>query len=150
MCILYSYNQLFDMRPSWWDSLDSPRTAMAEATGQLHSCQVSHSALAAIKIRKDPSILHLLLQLCSTVLWTSPAQLMIVFLSIKATVSNMATFNPLIQEDNAIDYTHMGPQIQWSSRCLQPAKRMLVMTCVSYLYSLLLLSCRYTPAKVKN
>ena len=37
---------------------------------------------------------------------------MIVFLSIEAIVSNMATFNPLIQEDNAIDYTHMGPQIQ--------------------------------------
>jgi len=72
------------MRPTccsvWWDSLDSPRTAMAEATAQLHSFQVSHSSLAAIKIRKDPSILHLLLQLCSTVLWTSPAQLMIVFL----------------------------------------------------------------------
>lgn len=61
--------------------------------------EVSHSALKVIKHRKDPSILHHPLQLCSTALWTSSAQPMIVSVSIKATVSNMATFNPLIQEN---------------------------------------------------
>lgn len=61
--------------------------------------EVSHSAFQVIKNQKDPSILHLPLQPCSTSPWTSPAQPMIVFVSIKATVGNMSTFNPLIRED---------------------------------------------------
>jgi hypothetical protein len=61
--------------------------------------EVSHSAFQVIKNQKDPSILHLPLQPCSTSPWTSPAQPMIVFVSIKATVGNMSTSNPLTRED---------------------------------------------------
>lgn len=121
------------------------------APGQL-CYQMCHTPLEVIKNQKDPSILHLPLQPCSTAFWTSLAQPTIVSVSIKAIVSTMVTFNPLIQEDQiVIDCTHMGPQIQWSSRFLYQ-QDVSSGACKFYctIMTLTLLSSRYMPTRVKG
>jgi len=121
------------------------------ATGQLCYQMLSHSALKVIKNRKDPSILHLPLPPCSTALWTSLAQPMIVFVSIKATVSTMATFNPWSRKTKMpqIILTWVLKSNDLRGVCVN---KMSVVAHVNFIIaqSWQLLSCRYMPTRVKG